>query len=190
MKKTVLGFVVVWLLPCLAPAQTILEYRVVAQKSSATFSSRAVLNSFDGKTRKIAGWAKFNPQNLSLARAHISVDLASIDTDNNLRNKHMREKFLHTNQYPAMTFDLTKISQKNSLPGDTETTVLAHGKFHLHGMTKNVEIPITILRHDHELNIQSSFPLTLSDYNIKTPSFLGMHMEETIQIKIDLVWAR
>lgn len=59
----------------------------------------------------------------------------------------------------------------------------------LHGMTQTQQITVNVL-HDstkNEMRISGSFPITLSDYKIKQPNFLGMFVENTLPITINLV---
>ena len=74
------------------------------------FTSKAAMESFDGKTRMISGRVTLDPAALgdSLVIA-MDVDMTTLDTGIALRNRHMRENHLHTEQFPTATFAGAKI---------------------------------------------------------------------------------
>lgn len=149
-----------------------------------------MLNSFVGKTKDVSGTLEFDPKNINNTRGTFTVNLASIDTGNRLRNKHMREKFLNTNQYPEMTFALEKvITEINELPPNQDVTISVDGRISLRGITRKQTVTLNVL-HDtnkNEMRITGIFPITLSDYKIKTPSFMDMFVENTLPITINLL---
>lgn len=167
------------------PQQT---FHVEPDKSSAKFTSNAPLNTFEGRTKNISGWVTFNPQNLTSAKGSFLVDLESINTANRLRNKHMREKFLHTQEYPHMKFELARITSPSHLKYDQPQTVTATGHLSLHGVTKPQQVSVTVTHHPqkNELKIQGSFSVMLSDFDIKQPSFMGLFVENTLPVTVNL----
>lgn len=165
-------------------------YKLDNQNSEAQFKSDAALNTFYGKTRSLSGWVKLDPQHIDRTEAEFSVDLASIKTGNRLRDKHMREKFLETTLHPQMNFKLERVltTEKKILP-DVPQPIKIQGSFSLHGVTRSEVIDLTI-HHDqsqHTLKIQGTFPIDLSTYKIKQPSFMDMFVENVLPVTIDLV---
>ena len=74
------------------------------------FQSKAALEDFDGKTRKVTGTLVVDPDDLGDSlQVQVEVDLASLDTGISLRNKHMRENHLETEKYPSAVFRGGKI---------------------------------------------------------------------------------
>lgn len=150
------------------------------QKSVIVFASDAPLETFEGKTKEIAGWMIFDPARPSQSRASVRMSAASLVTGNRMRDKDMREKFLETNTYPEITFELTHV-----VAHDKEFS--ATGNFSLHGVTKMLKVPVALHRGDSaSWIVRTSFPLLLSDYNIERPQFLWMKLADTVQISVDL----
>lgn len=75
-----------------------------------------------------------NPENSSIK---VTVDTASINSNHAERDKHLRgEDFLHVEKYPKAEFVSTSVQKTG------EKTGLLKGKLTLHGVTRDVEIPI------------------------------------------------
>jgi polyisoprenoid-binding protein YceI len=75
-------------------------------RNLVVFTSKATLETFQGKTKQVAGNVSFDPANLSdSVTVRVEVDLASLDTGIPMRNKHMRENHLETSKYPKAVFE-------------------------------------------------------------------------------------
>ena len=65
------------------------------------FHADVTIGSFTATTSKIEGQVRWEePDTLATSEVNFRVDLASFDTGIGLRNTHMREKVLETEQYP------------------------------------------------------------------------------------------
>jgi len=83
------------------------------------------------------GDIKFDDADLASSSFNVCVDAATVNTDNNARDKHLRnEDFFHVEKYPDICFASTSISQKGS-------SFVTNGQLTMHGVTKNVSIPFT-----------------------------------------------
>ncbi|MDX1694901.1 MAG: YceI family protein [Ketobacteraceae bacterium] len=75
-----------------------------------------------------------NPENSSIK---VTVDTASINSNHAERDKHLRgEDFLDVKKYPTAEFVSTSVKKTG------EKTGLMKGKLTLHGVTREIEIPI------------------------------------------------
>jgi polyisoprenoid-binding protein YceI len=155
------------------------------------FRSAATLESFEGKTRAISG--RFDADLESLGdsiRALLEVDLATLDTGIDLRNRHMRENHLHTDKFPKAIFRAGKIVgpiEGSLAPGGQARFSLA-GDFTLHGVTRPLVVPITVSRAGADsLIVESSFEVRLPDFEIPRPQFLLLRLNETQKLKIRFV---
>jgi polyisoprenoid-binding protein YceI len=79
-----------------------------------------------------------DPEDLTSADIHFSVDLGSIDTRNSDRDAHLRSAdFFDVEKYPKMTFQSTRIVKT----GDGEYDVT--GDLTLHGVTRSETFSVT-----------------------------------------------
>ena len=153
------------------------------------FESHAPMESFDGKTREVVGSLEFDPDQLSdSVTVRIEVDLTSLDTGIGLRNKHMRQNHLETDEYPKAVFAGGTIleSSASALEAEPVTLKLA-GTFELHGVTREVTVDVEIARNeDGSVHVVSRFEVKLSDYEIKRPKFLMLKLDEVQKVTVDV----
>lgn len=154
-----------------------------------TFVSQAPLETIVGKTNSISGWISFNPADLSQPVASdIVVNMATLDTDNKIRNGHMRDNHLHTDRYPTSRFQLKKILVDSGMPlPDGEPMKFSiQGEFTLHGVTRSIQPSVTATWKPttKTLEVTAQFTVKLSDYQIPRPQFLVMKLDEEQKVTV------
>lgn len=157
--------------------------------SQVQFESKAPMESFGGKTKKVSGSIDLDPAQLADSIAvHLDVDMASLDTGIEMRNKHMRENHLHTDKFPTATFlggRLTNLSAQSLGEGQKVTGTIA-GTMRLHGVEKPLQASIEMSYQGGVLHVVSRFKLKLADYGIPRPQFLVMKLDESQAVTVDL----
>jgi polyisoprenoid-binding protein YceI len=176
----------------LVPAAQATEFTIKPgqDKNLVVFTSKATLESFQGKTKQVSGTLSFDPANLGdSVTVHVEVDLASLDTGIPIRNRHMRENHLETDKYPKAVFDgghILETSGHALNPGDTVNLRMT-GQFDLHGVTRTIEVPVTATRaKDGTLQVTTHFDVPLADYKINRPAFLMMKLEPIQHLAIQV----
>ncbi len=116
----------------------------------------------------------------------LDLDLDSFDTGIEMRDKHMKEKYLETSKNKKATLKFTGAHlAKEILEKNGEVTVPAF--LLLHGIEKPVEVKTAFVQDSNgELKTTSSFQIKISDYGIQIPSFSGLTVADQIQIKIEM----
>jgi len=118
---------------------TITQAQTIDSKASKVefeIGNMKVMN-VEGSFTGMQGDIVFNPSNLSQSKFNVCIDAATINTENEDRDAHLKnEDFFDVNKYPKICFESTSISNK----GDQ---FLAKGKLTMHGVTKLVEIIFT-----------------------------------------------
>lgn len=161
------------------------EYHVNKNKNnSVKFISDAPVEDFEGKTDKIDGYIMIDRiEELTGAEMYFEVDLNSIDTGIGLRNRHMREDYLHTDKYPFTHFEGKIVESKMESKGKYK--VKASGKMFIHGVTKNISVDGTVQYAEDGYRVITKFPIKLTDYEIEVPSFMFMKISEIMQLELD-----
>jgi polyisoprenoid-binding protein YceI len=159
-------------------------------KNLVVFTSKATLESFQGKTKQVSGMFSIDPANLGDSlTVHVEVDLASLDTGIPMRNKHMRENHLDTDTYPKAVFDggrILETSGRTLNPGDSVHLRLA-GQFDLHGVKRPIEVPVDATRAtDGTLSVTARFDVALADHKINRPGFLMMKLEPIQHVTVQV----
>jgi polyisoprenoid-binding protein YceI len=111
----------------------------------------------------------------------VSVALATLDTGIDLRNKHMREKYLEVQKYPnaVLTVDRSTLH----FPDDgKDGEGSANGTMALHGQTHPVVFKYKAHRNHDTFDVNGSVHLNMNDYGIVVPSYLGITVKPDIDV--------
>ncbi len=96
-----------------------------------------VISSVDGRFKDFDGTITLDPNDLTKSSVKVTIKTASVDTDNEARDKDLRNsEFLDVAKYPEMTFVSDKIEKR----GDGYVAI---GTFTLKGVSKKIELPFT-----------------------------------------------
>jgi hypothetical protein len=115
----------------------------------------------------------------------ITVELVTIDTGIGLRNQHLREKYLEVAKGPP--FDKAVLSEirVNEAEGeDFQGQTGFTASLLLHGTSGPVAGTAEIRRADPGVRVVASFPLTLTDFGIVPPEYLGVGVANRLLVKV------
>lgn len=160
--------------------------------NKVVFVSKAVVESFEGKTKQMEGHLVLDPANLGdTVSVHLEVDLASLQTGIGRRDKHMRENHLETGKYPKAIFDGVSMHGPAgaALEPGKPAALDVEGTFTLHGVSRRLRIHAEVTYDPKEdggrIAFHTVFPVTLADYNISRPQFLFLKLSETQEVRVD-----
>ena len=90
----------------------------------------------------------------------ISIDAATVDTDNESRDNHLRkEEYFNVEKYPKIGFK----SDRVTVSGKSFTV---YGKLSIKGTVKDISIPFTVTPKDGGYLFEGSFQLDRKDYKV------------------------
>jgi len=147
---------------------------VAARGSQAGYRVKEVLfgqsTEAVGRTGNVDGALAIN--GATVESAAISIDLASVQSDEDRRDGQFRGRIMNVTQYPTATFTLTSPIELGTLPADGSTiTVPATGELILHGTKKTVTVDVTAKRSAGIISVNGTIPVVFADYKIPSPSF-------------------
>ena len=91
----------------------------------------------NGKFSKTAGTIVLDPADITKSSVNVTIDAASINTDNDARDNHLRTPdFFDAAKFPTITFKSTSV--KEVAKGELEVT----GTFTLKGVSKTIVVPV------------------------------------------------
>ena len=169
------------------------RYRLDPSKSTfMVHANRTGLLWFKGHSHRIAvrdfsGEAALTPNVINPASLQMTVRAASLEeTDafftqeqKNIINKELNEIVLETAKYPEITFQSTDV--KGGLKNGKIEVVIG-GNLNLHGVTKRIEIPATVMLEGSNLRAVGEFEIDRDNFGVKaTSAFHG-----TIRVKNNL----
>ncbi len=166
------------------------EYHVdLEMENWVRFVSDAPLEDFEGVTNQIdgflflAGEGLAGETDLTSSEFFFEVDLASLDTGIGLRNRHMRDNYLETDEFPYASFGgrVSRLEEESSGRFRAE----ARGTFTVHGVERSREIECAAESIGQGLRIRCAFQVTLSDYGIPIPKLMFMKINEVMEVDLD-----
>ncbi len=159
------------------------EYYVDKSKKEnlVKFTSKMQIEDFDGTTSKIDGYFKHG-EKLDGGEVYFEVDMNSVTTGMGLRDRHMRDNYLHTAKYPKTSYKgtISQVADKGSY-----YEVVLDGNMNLHGVYKPKQVKGTIAKGDNSLRIKTNFWVKLPDYNIEIPQLMFAKINENIELNLD-----
>jgi polyisoprenoid-binding protein YceI len=120
---------------------------------------------FDGKYAhgtfsNLTGSLAFDPEHLGEAKFDVTVDVASIDTGIELKNKHARsDKWFDAEKYPAIRFTSSQVSR-------TDTGFAVRGDLELKGIKKEIWIPFGFRQTPEQSVFYGRFKVNRGDFGI------------------------
>ncbi|MBT5533842.1 YceI family protein [Candidatus Poribacteria bacterium] len=182
------------------------------------FTSRAPLEQITGRAAKIRGSIAI-PDSTQLlgdsVAAWFEVDLTSIDTGIELRNAHMRDRFLQTSLYPTATLRLREVvgavvaddadpdgvRSVSALEPGAPTRLSIVGTFRVHGEEREIQIDNLTVTHfpasddtkgvrpGDLLTVKGSFAISLDDYRIVRPRALFLRLSDRLEVEFHMTAA-
>ncbi len=91
---------------------------------------------------------------------NLSIKVGSINTGNGVQNKHAKSsEWFHAAQYPTIDFVSSSVYK-------TEKGIFAKGKLSIHGVTKDVIVPIKIKSTDAKVIYTAEFSVNRMNYRL------------------------
>ena len=122
----------------------------------------------------------------------IEVDLTALTSDDSRRDGALRRQALETNTYPSTTFTLTQPIPIDAVPAEGEMlSVTATGDLTLHGVTREVQIPMEGQLVGDRVAVVGSIEIVFADYDMDTPSaFIVLAIDDHGIMEFQLVFER
>lgn len=173
------------------PASAQDVYKIDPVHSQVAFQIRHFVSKVSGRFTKFSGEIRVGTKDISKSSVEVAIDAASINTDNEARDKHLRSpEFFDVAKYPTITFKSTAV--REVAKGKLEIT----GNFTLHGVTKQITFPITNAGTAQGMQPGSvvagftdgALTISRSDYGIKAfPGVLGDDVAISLDVEADKV---
>ena len=178
-----LFFVLLLFSASFASAQ-IQNYKVTPEQSSLTFDVSAQMHQVHGISKDFSGTISGDPKDVTNAKITIRLDPKNFDTENQKRDKVMREKSLEIEKYPFIEFESTAIEAANkSLIPNQAADVMVKGVLKLHGVEKQVNIPVRVLWEERQLVADGELDLKLDDYTVFRPKVLFFRLQNEVKVR-------
>lgn len=191
MKRAILTAALAAALALPAAADTFVVDRA---HSGATFSIRHLMSRVSGRFTDFTGTIVGDPAKPAEAKVEFTIKAASIDTDQDGRDKHLRSAdFFDAEKYPDITFVSTKIAPAGKDKYDVT------GNLTMRGVTKQVTLPVTYLgslvdpSKNEKFGFEATTKLNRKDFGIiwnKALDAGGTVLSDEVDVTVNLQAAR
>jgi len=121
-----------------------------------------------GRTPEVSGTLVIDGG--SATTVDITADLTTLQSDESFRDNAMRDQALQTSTFPDATFTLTEPISLGDVPAEGQTVkVDATGDLTLHGVTKEVKIPLEAKLVKGVVVVTGQIDIPFADYDIEKP---------------------
>jgi polyisoprenoid-binding protein YceI len=167
MKRIILALIAAVFIA--APAFTQTKWSVDKTHSNVKFTvTHLVISEVEGYFKSFTGTMTNTKPDFSDANIDFSVDVASINTDNEMRDNHLKsDDFFNAEKFPKMTFK--SISMKKV----ADKKYVLYGELTIRDVTKKVKFDVTYLGQTKDMRgrMKAGFKATTTinrlDYNLK-----------------------
>jgi polyisoprenoid-binding protein YceI len=134
----------------------------------------------EGSSGAIApkGVLHFTASDLS---GEFGFSLVALETGIELRDEHMKEKYLEVAKFPEAKLVLRPIKQ-SGIAADKDFSGKFTATLTLHGMTKEVGGDFEYVGSEKKL--QARFQLRVSEFGIDVPSWMGVTVTDTVDVSV------
>jgi polyisoprenoid-binding protein YceI len=181
MKKIPL-LLVLLVLPLTSFAETE-TYVIVPRLCDLTFDVSAQLHHVHGVGNRFSGTITGDPSDITSAKISVKLDPASFNTDNEKRDKDMREKCFELDKYPFIEFNSGGIqSEQKELKAGQPVKAAIKGTLKMHGLEKEVSVPVTIQLTSEMLTAEGDMAVVLDEWKILRPKVLFVQLQNDVSI--------
>jgi len=173
--------------PALAGVET---YKIDPNHSQVGFKVRHLVSKVPGRFQKFSGTLAVDPADLSTAKVTAVIEAASIDTNVNDRDNHLRSPdFFDATKFPELKFESVRF-----IPEGTSAGRLL-GNLTIKGTTKAVELKVDVLGFGTDPwggqrgGFSASTTINRKDFGMTWNKALdsgGVLLGDDVEIQIDL----
>jgi polyisoprenoid-binding protein YceI len=122
-----------------------------------------------GRTPDITG--SITLSGTALTAADLTADLTTLRSDESMRDGQLAMQGVQTSRFPTATFVLTEPIELGTIPAENVAfSVDAVGDLTIHGVTRNVAIPLNVIRAGDIVGVSGSITFTWGDFGMEQPT--------------------
>jgi polyisoprenoid-binding protein YceI len=116
-----------------------------------------------------------------------TFQLSQLNTGIELRDDHMKNKYLEIETYPKATLEIKDQALSKSVDAidSTELSQTIKGLMTVHGKTNPIDIKLKINKVKNSFVVKADFTLKIMDYLSTLPSYMGLKVAEDIQVSVE-----
>lgn len=161
------------------------ELHVVADSSRVEYHITHSLSDVTDSAGIASGVVEIDPASATVYAARVDVDLRALRTGIDMRDRHIHSSdYLDTARFPTARFDFA------AALADSGGAVRARGTLALHGVEREIEVPLRLLPRADGVRVRGTFTIALADHDIPRPKMMMLAAGKTVDVRLDLLFAR
>ena len=171
-----------------APVQAAETYQFDKAHTSVGFQVRHIYTNVSGKFTDFVGTIQVDRAKPESSTVDFTIQATSIDTSEARRDQHLRSAdFFDVANHPTITFKST------SIKANGKDSWLVTGDFTMHGVTKSVVLPVTLLGEgkdpmgNEKMGLETGLTINRKDYGLTWNKALetgGVLVGEEVKVQI------
>jgi len=150
----------------------------VEESSKVGFKVKNFGFNVDGSFKGLKGTIEFDAANYAAAKFDVSIDANTINTDNDMRDNHLREDtYFDIKNHPRIRFVSTKVTSSNKAG-----TLFIFGNLEIKGETKEISFPFTATPIDGGYIFKGEFKINRKDFKVGGSSTIS----DNVTIDLDI----
>lgn len=113
----------------------------------------------------------------------VTVPLGNLKTGIDLRDRHMREKYLEVGKYPNAELVVDRSAIKFPADG-AESSGNVNGTMTIHGQSKPVVVAYKAKRSGSAYDVSGSLRVNIKEYGVEVPSYLGVTVKPDVDVAL------
>ena len=102
-----------------------------------------------------------------------------------LMQEHFNENYMYSSKFPKSTFEGVIQNFNYDKLENNYTNFIIEGEIEIKGVKKNISTVATIKKTVEGIDLNSSFNIKLSDYDIKIPRLVFKKIDENVKVSLN-----
>lgn len=155
-------------------------YKPADNGSKVSFSIKNFGIKTEGTFSKLSGEINFDPGSLEKSSFNVMVQAATINTDNSIRDRSLREEYFETEKFPEIRMVSKKIEKTNKTE---EGFYYFTGNLIIKGVSREVSFPFKVENKGKNLIFTGGFTINRLDFGIgKKSTVLGSMVNISLSV--------
>ncbi len=156
------------------------ELKPIDAESEINFTINNFGLSTKGSVKGLAGTISWNTKNISTCLFNISADATTINTNNSLRDSHLKkEEYFNVGKFPKITIQSTKINST-----DNGNSYEMEANLTLKGVSKKIRFPFIAVVQTNGILFNGKFEINRKDFGVGGSS---ISLSNTVKINLNVI---
>jgi polyisoprenoid-binding protein YceI len=156
------------------------QFKPVELGSTLTFKIGNFGFDVTGSFSGFQGAIQFDPQNLAESNFDVSVDAGTVNTENSLRDKHLKDDgYFDVKNYPRIRLASSKVA-----PAGKAGMYVLTGQLTMKGKKKEISFPFSASPLPDGYLFKGSFKINRKDFGVGGTSTISNELEVSLNVHI------